>query len=798
MAKISELPRATGVNGQELFPVVIVNDDGTKQNMVMSAEDLAFALRTLEQLVTTDVVDSMIQQVINENGYVTLGDLVVQLASKAEAIHEHMEYSQSGHTHSVSDIVDMPSMSDYATGQQLTDVANVVGQMDAEVKTNTLNIQTILAYLDSIVVGGEGSETESGHTHSNFSVLETITLSKIIEWDSKSSNDLTVNLEKYQHLVIDGDWSDALQMFFDDPSTMGYIRFPQDKEFFVTKPITLKRNNLTIDLNGCTFKWGNQNLFEQALERNVGVFQFEGTTIADFGNITEFSNHTDMLVHGGRMVSVIECQTTSGLQVNDFVKVYVRTSDTQSIDRLTPFVIVLTKVLKIEGNKVWIEYQTPYDFGTDYTFTQFRKFQPIQNVTIKNGFFQDINNWDYRIESQSEIPTDVLKRCVCFINATGVSNCKFENIHAVNTTNPVVKVSLGYDVTVDNLSLDRPAITCGGKGYGVQFENVLYGKVSNIYGNYVRHCVDFSGCYFSEMKKIRGRYTFGSSFMTHGCYDHDLLFEDCQGSMSLGAGLDYGKSSINVTVRNCIINQLGHSYSYGLTVENSDIVIVPTDFSKETELWQQATFINSKVKLLGGYYGASTRYNGYESSLNFLNCTVELLNVGKDTSQTFRGFNRIQFDGGVLINKHNKDNLTNLTVNIGGVNQFNLNNLTLDSVYFELSSSTSTSFNVYNVKANVSLATSDVFALFNIQSGTEYNIMTINGVQCTNRVGTLRFVRVGGTTQNQEDIIITNCILDGVKLYLNSTDNSSLIGNIFHNVTCEGFTQTNFPSNVWR
>ena len=196
MAKISELPRATDMKGQELFPVVIVNDDGTKQNMVMSAEDLAFALRTLEQLATTDVVDSMIQQVINENGYVTLGELVIQLASKAEAIHEHIEYSQSGHTHSVSNIVDMPNMSGYATGQQLTQVANVVGQMDAEVKTNTLNIQTILAYLDSIVTDGEGNETENGHTHSNFSVLETITLSKIIEWDSKSSfsgnyNDLT-------------------------------------------------------------------------------------------------------------------------------------------------------------------------------------------------------------------------------------------------------------------------------------------------------------------------------------------------------------------------------------------------------------------------------------------------------------------------------------------------------------------------------------------------------------------------------------------------------------------------------
>jgi hypothetical protein len=253
MAKISELPRATGMNGQELFPVVIVNDDGTKQNMVMSAEDLAFALRTLEQLVTTDVVDSMIQQVINENGYVTLGDLVVQLASKAEAIHEHMEYSQSGHTHSVSDIVDMPSMSDYATGQQLTDIANVVGQMDAEVKTNTLNIQTILAYLDSIVIGGEGSETESGHTHSNFNVLESITLSKIIEWDNKS--DFSGN---YNDLINKPTIPTKMSQLSND---VGMSTFSGSYNDLSNKPfIPTKMSQLTNDIEMSTFNGDYNNL----------------------------------------------------------------------------------------------------------------------------------------------------------------------------------------------------------------------------------------------------------------------------------------------------------------------------------------------------------------------------------------------------------------------------------------------------------------------------------------------------------------------------------------------------------
>lgn len=602
-------------------------------------------------------------------------------------------------------------------------------------------------------------------------------------------------------VTFDGvtDDSDALQKFFDNDFVSGNIIFPQNKVLYLTKPITLKRSNLTIDLNGCTIKWGNINSYDEALERNVGVFQFEGETVADFGAIVGFSNYDETNIeHGGRVVSVVEVESTTGLNPNDFVKVYVKTSNTQSIDTLSPYVILLTKVLRVEQDRIWVEYNTPYDFGTNYVFSQLRKYNPIHNVTIKNGYFVDLNDWNYKVESQAGIPTSVLNKCVCFINATGVSNCRFDNISARNTTNPVVKVSLGYDIVVNDLYVDRPSITCGGRGYGVQLENVIYGKVNNVYGNYVRHCVDFSGCYFSEMKNVRGNYTFGSSFMTHGCYDHDLLFENCYGSMSLGAGLAYGKCSINVTVKNSIISQLGHSYAYGLKIEDSKVLIVSSDFSSETELWQNATFVNSDVDVLGGFYSASNRFDGKDKSLRFLNCNVNLLNFGKNTTQTFRGFDLILFDGGKLVNETNMVNKSNLTVNIGGVNRFNLNGTYIESVYFELASNTSTFLTATNINVSSKLKESDVYALFNIQSGDNYNAININGASCVNTIGSLRFVRIGGTSKNKENVVVSNCMLDGVKFYLNSINNTLLLGNAFNNVASEGFSQSDYPNNIWK
>lgn len=200
MAKISELSQATGLSGSELLPVVVINNDETKENKAITASSLALAIKTLEELASTQFVEETVQKLFEERNYVTLADLAVELTKKAEALHEHPQYSEANHIHDYQDLLNAPDLGEYALATDFNNLANQFADVEANTHANTISIETILAFLETIELGGGssggGSETESGHSHSNFNVLETITLQKVVEWDSKSNfsgnyNDLT-------------------------------------------------------------------------------------------------------------------------------------------------------------------------------------------------------------------------------------------------------------------------------------------------------------------------------------------------------------------------------------------------------------------------------------------------------------------------------------------------------------------------------------------------------------------------------------------------------------------------------
>lgn len=200
MAKISELSQATGLSGSELLPVVVINNDETKENKAITASSLALAIKTLEELASIQFVEETVQNLFAERNYVTLADLAVELTKKAETLHEHSQYSEANHAHDYQDLLNAPDLGEYALATDFNNLANQFADVEANTYSNTISIEAILAFLETIELGGSssggGSETESGHSHGNFNVLETITLQKVIEWDNKSNfsgdyNDLT-------------------------------------------------------------------------------------------------------------------------------------------------------------------------------------------------------------------------------------------------------------------------------------------------------------------------------------------------------------------------------------------------------------------------------------------------------------------------------------------------------------------------------------------------------------------------------------------------------------------------------
>jgi hypothetical protein len=203
MAKISELSQATGLSGSELLPVVVINNNETKENKAITASSLALAIKTLEELASTQFVEETINEILEINNYATLADLIVELSKKADSIHKHPEYSEVGHMHNFNDLTNVPDLLEYARAEDFNKLASQLANTIAETQTNSANIEVIVEVLNNLPTSGEGDSTESGHTHSNYAILETITLERILKWDtgvtkvSELENDLNYATQSY-------------------------------------------------------------------------------------------------------------------------------------------------------------------------------------------------------------------------------------------------------------------------------------------------------------------------------------------------------------------------------------------------------------------------------------------------------------------------------------------------------------------------------------------------------------------------------------------------------------------------
>lgn len=202
MAKISELPQATELTGSELLPVVVINNDETKENKTITASSLALTIKTLEELASTQFVEETINKILEINNYATLADLIVELSKKADSIHKHPEYSEAGHVHDFNDLTNVPDLLEYARAEDFNKLTSQLANTIAETQTNSANIEVIVEVLNNLPTS-EGDSTESGHTHGNYAILETITLDRILKWDtgvtkvSELENDLNYATQSY-------------------------------------------------------------------------------------------------------------------------------------------------------------------------------------------------------------------------------------------------------------------------------------------------------------------------------------------------------------------------------------------------------------------------------------------------------------------------------------------------------------------------------------------------------------------------------------------------------------------------
>jgi hypothetical protein len=623
---------------------------------------------------------------------------------------------------------------------------------------------------------------------------------------------------------LDGitDDTTALQSFFDNPIVQGHVKFPSNSKLLVTRPIYINKDNLEVDFNGCEIYWNNSvNLGVDAQNRILGVFNLSKVSETPVGTPTNFvpmivNNDNGIgTVHAGRYYSKVTLPSApSGFAVGDWIRVAFTVSGTQVASTLTPYFNVLAKCVQISGNDVYFDYFNPFNFnGATYSFTRIYKIVPRKNVKLKNAKFYDINTWDYKIDDDSVIPTDTLQRTISFVYASCCVDCEFENIYGNNTTNPIIGLQTSAYCDIENIEADRPAITSPGRGYAVQVGSSTKINVDGVRGNYARHCIDFDGCSFSSVRNINGRYMYATSFMTHGCYDHDILFEDCEGSCSLEAGISFGSATMNMTFRRCYINEFTHGYSPNLKFYDCTVITTPTlENSTYPEYWVRAEFHNSKVSLIGGDSGykaiLKTGDPITKSYLKFFNCEVELLDYSRNGVTTFPSF--LNFDDVIFRDCDIKtpSNITNSTatqVIINGVKNITVLGGKLRATYFTLYGSTNDLFLDFDGTELLSynVPSGNIFAFVDVSYNANRQFVKLSRLRCVySGTGTLRIVRCGGTANNTRNQKFTcmNSYFKSVNANMitfyipnssgSATNNTMMIGNIMANIQIEGYATT--------
>jgi hypothetical protein len=641
-------------------------------------------------------------------------------------------------------------------------------------------------------------------------------------------SDLSYN-PKLFGCALDGvtDDSVALQAFFDNPVVQGRVKFPSNAQLLLNSPVYINKDNLEVDFNYCQIKWGNANNLgaDNATNRNLGVFNLKKSNETVIGTPTNcvpkiVNNYgSNGTVHSGKYYAKVTLPSAPiGVTAGDWIRVAMTVSGGQSITSLTPYFNVVAKCVKVSGNDIYFDYYNPFIFdGATYAFSRVYKLTPRHNVKIKNANFYDINTWDYKIDDSSTIPADTLQRCVSFLYVEGAVDCEFENIYGYNTTNPVISLQMTSYCNVKHLEVDRPAITCPGRGYGVQVGASTKITIEHIRGNYARHCVDFDNASYSNVKYVNGRYMYATSFMTHGEYDHDIEFERCDGSASLNAGISFGAATKNMTFRKCYINEFEVGYSPDLKFYESEVTILPTvENATYPDYWNRAEFHDCKVSMVGGNWKAISR-TGDDSRtfLKFFNCEVSFLNwdtTGATLRPSFLNFDDVLFDN---CDTKDSDNLLNSTANqiiIQGVKTFTVIGGKLKSVYFTIFGSTTdayidiegTEFPGYNVPSG------QIFNIIDYSYNSNKQLIKLNRLKVVySGVGTLRIIRAGGTVNNNKNqkFVCNNGYFKSMTANLLSffpptssgvvTNNTYMAGNVFANTQKEGFATTDFPNNMW-
>ncbi|GIP29792.1 hypothetical protein J23TS9_49220 [Paenibacillus sp. J23TS9] len=317
---------------------------------------------------------------------------------------------------------------------------------------------------------------------------------------------------------------EALEAWIADPSV---YRVEASSDLRFNKRHRLHRSHIELDFNGFS-------VYTDGIEEGppndpfAAVFQFRGRPSGEEQIVI-------LTEDAAEMSEVYEVEDSSVFAIGEWWTAQVSKAEGGgSTERELDKLIRVTEIM--DAKHVRFNYKNGWLIRKGRSIT-YRKIAPVVRAHVKNMVFHGAG-----VTDMTGSHPLVYEYAV---------ECNVSAIEAFRTFWPVIMRRHCTHFVTERCRLTNPTeVVIGGTGYMTQQIYCLYGHVRDCHTSNARHLNDFTGSAYCQVENCHGDGDEHGTFVTHGQYDHDLVFTGNSGLLSFGnSGPIWGESAKRITVK---------------------------------------------------------------------------------------------------------------------------------------------------------------------------------------------------------------------------------------------------------
>jgi len=441
------------------------------------------------------------------------------------------------------------------------------------------------------------------------------------------------------------DETTVLQNIFNSLPFGSRVSFPHKRIFKITRPLIINRDNIHIDFNGSKLLYaGTEDLdSDNGIGRMYGAITVRGSLIESTKtNVVDIISNEGIIdqefyVNGDNykglkqpftQITKVVTSLTNAAAIftkGDYVSVNVKNHSgtwDKSYGDNPSMLNVIARVLYVDNANVYVDVCSDLRFNPDKVNGTITLLSPVDNITIENLVYEDIND--------TPIPatiTDNRERdsWVGGISVRYASNFTLNNFKASRHRFPALMLRSVYNPIVNNFVASYPRTVTAGCGYGMQIGSSTHGSIKNVRGYGLRHLVDFASSGHMRVENARMPNDWHGAFDCHGMGEFDITYVNCVGNFLASNGINEFPDMVgNISLDNCK-GSLQMAWVQKIHVNNSLIYMDAKRITRSPHV----EIINSKLMFKRTKYNFVAADRGVYMQTAFIidNSSIEITNM---------------------------------------------------------------------------------------------------------------------------------------------------------------------------